>query len=282
MCSSVRVPLLPPEWRVRVCNAHVRAGPLPPPHARVWGAKDSFPPPPNPAPVRAGPYRSVPRQYVVTDQRSADDLVHSMLPRSRRFQDDAQDYFIVRRGTFPWSTIPAFVVGRPAYDNWLLDYAEHHDFDTVDVSKTVHAIHQTGTDGNKAGHVVRWPSPPPPGRPPPPPPPAPPHLPLAFLVSACLPYPLLRFSPSPLPSFIPPCLPSLCPLPASPPSPVTPVLPASRAPAQARPDKDWNVPLANEQFDHGRMRHCRFETYEVGGSLAVRARRRRFTRPKAE
>ncbi len=96
-----------------------------------------------------------PPQYVVTDGESADALVHLVVPRSRRFQDDAQDFFIVRRGTFPWETIPEFVVGRPAYDNWLLDYAEHHDFDTVDLSRTVHAIHQTGVDGNKAGHVVR-------------------------------------------------------------------------------------------------------------------------------
>ncbi len=95
-------------------------------------------------------------QYVVRDGAGADALVHLVTPRARRFQDDAQDFFIVRRGTFPWSTIPEFVVGRPAYDNWLLDYAEHHDFDTVDLSKTVHAIHQTGVDGNKAGHVVRF------------------------------------------------------------------------------------------------------------------------------
>lgn len=94
-------------------------------------------------------------QYVVKDGATADALVHLVTPRARRFQDDAQDFFIVRRGTFPWPTIPEFVVGRPAYDNWLLDYAEHHDFDTVDLSKTVHAIHQTGVDGNKAGHVVR-------------------------------------------------------------------------------------------------------------------------------
>jgi hypothetical protein len=50
--------------------------------------------------------------------------------------------------------------------------------------------------------------------------------------------------------------------------------------AQPRPDKDWNVPLANEQFDHGRMRHCRFETFEVEGTIRVRARRRRFKMPK--
>ena len=66
-----------------------------------------------------------------------------------------QDFFIVTRGTFKWSEIPDFVIGRPAYDNWLVDYAFHHLVDSIDVSATVHAIHQTDVDGNKAGHKVR-------------------------------------------------------------------------------------------------------------------------------
>jgi hypothetical protein len=57
-------------------------------------------------------------------------------------QEAAQDYFIVTRDAYQWSThVPPFVVGRVAYDNWLLDYAIHH-FDSIDVTATVTAIHQ--------------------------------------------------------------------------------------------------------------------------------------------
>ncbi len=80
--------------------------------------------------------------------------MHRLAKLGVPFQDDAQDFFIVHRGGFPWNAIPDFVIGRPAYDNWLVDYAFHHDFDTVDVTKSLHAVHQTGVDGNKAGHVV--------------------------------------------------------------------------------------------------------------------------------
>ena len=53
--------------------------------------------------------------------------------------------------------MPQFVIGRPGYDNWLVDYGYHHSsrIDMVDVTKTVHAVHQTGVDGNKAGHKAR-------------------------------------------------------------------------------------------------------------------------------
>ena len=40
------------------------------------------------------------------------------------------------------------------YDNCLVDYAFHQGVATVDTTRTVHAIHQTDRDGNKAGHKV--------------------------------------------------------------------------------------------------------------------------------
>ena len=83
-------------------------------------------------------------------------VIDVMRPATKPFQDDAQDFFIITPGTFVWDRIPDFVVGRPAYDNWLVDHAFHDGIDTVDVSKTVHAVHQTDGAGNKAGHIVRW------------------------------------------------------------------------------------------------------------------------------
>lgn len=52
-------------------------------------------------------------------------------------------------GAFRWKKIPDFVIGRVAYDNWLVDYAYHDGLDRVDITKTAHAVHQTGVDGNK-------------------------------------------------------------------------------------------------------------------------------------
>ena len=89
---------------------------------------------------------------VITDAASADALFHTLLQSAKAFQPDAEDYFITRRGTFPWESIPALVVGRVAYDNWIVDWAVHHEVDTIDLSQTLHAIHQTGSDGNMAGH----------------------------------------------------------------------------------------------------------------------------------
>jgi hypothetical protein len=57
-------------------------------------------------------------------------------------QSDAEDYFIVRGAGFDWAGgVPPFVIGRVAYDNWLVDYAVHH-FETVDATVTVKAVHQ--------------------------------------------------------------------------------------------------------------------------------------------
>lgn len=88
---------------------------------------------------------------------SKDDLptVRAMAARGRLFQTDAQDFFFIHRDSFHWNKIPDFVIGRLAYDNWLVDHAYHDNLDRVDISRTVYAVHQTGADGNKAGHKKR-------------------------------------------------------------------------------------------------------------------------------
>jgi hypothetical protein len=61
---------------------------------------------------------------------------------SRRLQTNAQDYFIVTPRAIDWaSEMPPIVIGRVAYDNWLVDFAVHH-MDTVDATLTVKAVHQ--------------------------------------------------------------------------------------------------------------------------------------------
>lgn len=82
-----------------------------------------------------------------------DDEVVQLSKQGHVFQNDAEDYFLYSRGSRDWDLIPEFVVGRRAYDNWLVHNAFHDEaMDIVDASNTVLALHLTCADGNKAGH----------------------------------------------------------------------------------------------------------------------------------
>jgi len=70
----------------------------------------------------------------------------------RLFSTFAIDYFVTTRDGYPWADIPDFVIGRPAYDNWLVTNALLRDLAVVDATETILAIHQTDRDGNFAGH----------------------------------------------------------------------------------------------------------------------------------
>ena len=52
----------------------------------------------------------------------------------------AIDYFVFRRGTL--GPLPAFAVGRPAWDNWMIYRARLLGFPVVDLSPTTVVIHQ--------------------------------------------------------------------------------------------------------------------------------------------
>ena len=77
--------------------------------------------------------------------------------QGRAGQSDAEDYFTVSRDTFHWETeVPSFMVGRPAYDNWLVDEAFHNKgVDLIDASATVKCIHQTDERGISAWQTSR-------------------------------------------------------------------------------------------------------------------------------
>ena len=69
----------------------------------------------------------------------------------------AEDYFIYSRSpqnlSLQLDLVPDFVVGRLAYDNWLVDQAVHDSaVDVIDGTATVLAMHLSGKDGNMAGH----------------------------------------------------------------------------------------------------------------------------------
>lgn len=69
------------------------------------------------------------------------------------YKEDAEDFFITTK-SFPWESILPVVVGRPAYDNWLVAEARCRlKTDVIDVSDTLLALHQTTVKGgNLEGH----------------------------------------------------------------------------------------------------------------------------------
>ena len=61
---------------------------------------------------------------------------------------DAIDYFITTKRAIPWESIPRFVLGRPAYDNWLVNYAAQSPrVVLIDATKTIKVVHQSKEEG---------------------------------------------------------------------------------------------------------------------------------------
>ncbi len=72
--------------------------------------------------------------------------------KAKVFRVDAEDYFFIAHNTFPWDKCKDVVIGRPAYDNYLVGFAIINKVSVVDATKTLFALHQTGKDGDYAGH----------------------------------------------------------------------------------------------------------------------------------
>ncbi|KAL3855426.1 hypothetical protein ACJMK2_014637 [Sinanodonta woodiana] len=88
--------------------------------------------------------------------RSQNGIKESARSRGSLYEIDAEDYFITNI-FFPWSKIPAFVIGRAGYDNWIVGHARC-DLKTIviDATETLTAVHQTTSKGgNKEGHAHR-------------------------------------------------------------------------------------------------------------------------------
>ncbi len=67
------------------------------------------------------------------------------------YKGNAQDYFLTTREGYPWEEIPNFIVGHLGYDNWILVNAIHKGMAVIDATNTILALHQTDSEGNKAG-----------------------------------------------------------------------------------------------------------------------------------
>lgn len=67
--------------------------------------------------------------------------------RGGLFGSNAEDYFITNKA-FPWEKVADVVIGRLAYDNWLVGYARCTINATmIELSETVLAVHQTTKSG---------------------------------------------------------------------------------------------------------------------------------------
>ncbi|KAL3860536.1 hypothetical protein ACJMK2_010652 [Sinanodonta woodiana] len=70
--------------------------------------------------------------------------------RGELFLIEAEDYFITSP-SYPWSDIPEVVIGRTAYDNWLVLNARKQKHQVIDATSTILAVHQTTKHGNFEG-----------------------------------------------------------------------------------------------------------------------------------
>lgn len=67
------------------------------------------------------------------------------------FIPNSVELFITSATSYPWPDVPAFVIGRVAFDNWLPANGLLRNISVVDITRTTPLLHQTDSDGNKAG-----------------------------------------------------------------------------------------------------------------------------------
>nr|XP_022310334.1 uncharacterized protein LOC111115783 [Crassostrea virginica] len=74
-------------------------------------------------------------------------LKNASKTRGKLFTTWAEDYFITTK-KFPWSDMPSVVVGRRAYDNFLVLESIKQNFIVIDATRSILAIHHTINAGN--------------------------------------------------------------------------------------------------------------------------------------
>ena len=80
--------------------------------------------------------------------------ITSVAKKGELFSDNAEDYFITTR-SYPWTDAAEVVIGRRAYDNWLVYNALKQKHIVIDGTSTILAVHQTTASGNFEGHKHR-------------------------------------------------------------------------------------------------------------------------------
>jgi hypothetical protein len=84
-----------------------------------------------------------------TNAENQSTLMETVVSRGSLFTTWGEDYFITMKN-FPWKDIPEVIVGRPAYDNWLVLDARKRG-NVIDATETLLAVHQTTIHGNYEG-----------------------------------------------------------------------------------------------------------------------------------
>ena len=86
---------------------------------------------------RTNYYHEYPQNVLYTS-----DEVHKLGSKQKQFVVGAVDYFIIKGKSFPFHELPDFVVGRCAYDNYMIALALHSGFTGIDITATALALHQ--------------------------------------------------------------------------------------------------------------------------------------------
>ena len=89
---------------------------------------------------------------VTEDEGSSwENITRISKERGQLFTGYAEDYFITQRN-YPWKDMPEVVIGRRAYDNWLVYNARKSKHVVIDITESSLAMHQTTAAGNFEGH----------------------------------------------------------------------------------------------------------------------------------
>ena len=88
----------------------------------------------------------------ITESDHVQYLITNNSTNKNHLRGDAEDYFFIYRNLFPWNAVlDDLVVGRPAYDNYLVAIAAMTNVAVVDASCSIGALHQMDKHGTKSG-----------------------------------------------------------------------------------------------------------------------------------
>ena len=88
---------------------------------------------------------------VSEQQASTHENIMKIYKTGKLFTAWGEDYFITN-ANYPWHDCPEVVIGRVAYDNWLVLNANKRRHTTIDATRTLLALHQTTRKGDSEGH----------------------------------------------------------------------------------------------------------------------------------
>jgi hypothetical protein len=82
------------------------------------------------------------------------ELFLNMAKDGKPMVPHAIDYFIFStEARVDWGALEDWIIGNLAFDQYLVKYAGLAKLHIIDATDTIHAFHQTGSDGNSAGHA---------------------------------------------------------------------------------------------------------------------------------